>query len=216
MKKMILLILLISATICRAEVNDSGWGRHRAAITGMLTSGDTWQLESGYHFMLCRYMGVGASIGLWEQIMSDGYPSGTGWHVDENSEKVHNLYLRPSLLFQSPVFLKIRDAGISVTAEPGIMMNIPYCSAGIDIVDGFQTVDYTTVSTTNGQWCGVDLRVGINVNVYRFNFSIGYLMSNFDILSMPRHLRYNGIRFSEFYPTKPFMQGAYAAVSASF
>ncbi len=43
---MILLILLISATICNAEVNDSGWGRHRAAITGMLTSSDTWQLES--------------------------------------------------------------------------------------------------------------------------------------------------------------------------
>lgn len=216
MRKMILVILLTCTAVCHAGIDEDGWGRHRAAITGMLTSSDTWQLESSYHFMLCRYIGVGASVGLWEQMMYDGYPSGTGWNVDDNSEKAHNLYLRPSVLFQSPVLLKIRDAAISIMAEPGIMMNIPYCSAGIDIVEGFQTVDYTTVSTTRGQWCAADLRIGINVSVYRFNFCLGYLMSGFDILSMSRHLRYNGIRFSEFYPSKPFMQGAYASISANF
>ena len=40
--------------------------KHRVAFNGMLTSQDSYQLEASYHYMICKYAGVGGSCGYWK------------------------------------------------------------------------------------------------------------------------------------------------------
>ncbi|MCI7273332.1 hypothetical protein MR642_03295 [bacterium] len=112
--------------------------------------------------------------------------------------------------------LKIKDAYLGVYAEPGLMMNIPYHSVYIDKTTNRPETEYEKISTSKGQWCAMDLRVGIYVNVGPCGISAGYTMSNFDIYSQRRHLSYNGVSFSQFYPKKSFTQGVYLTLSYYF
>lgn len=211
----LLLFTVLGATASEPE-RDDGFTHNRAAISGSLTSVDTWQLDFSYHYMFCKYVGVGGAIGAWKQILSDGYPNGIGWALDDDDSKITNLYLRPSLVAVSPTLFKIRDAGFGVMAEPGVMMCIPYESVTIDIIHDLITTDYRHVSSNRGQWLSLDCRIGLYVNVYRCNFIIGYEISNLDIFSRRRHMSYDGIPFSRFYDRSNGFQGAFATLTYNF
>ncbi len=165
--------------------------------------------------MFCRYFGVGGAFGYWSNWYEDGWASGKNWNIDEDDNKPSNLYLRPSLLLKTPG-IAYRSVSWSLVAEPGVVLNIPYQRVCIESTRDFPRVEYEYVSTSKGQWFAVELRLGICMEVGPCQFSAGYLMSNLDIYSQYRHLSYNGVSFSEFYPRKPFMQGAYLTMSYSF
>lgn len=188
-------------------------GKHRFGFMGALTSGDVWMLEAEYHFMVCPYVGLGGSLGTWKQYMSEGYPSGSGWMVEDDDLRMSNVYLRPSLLLVSPSLFKIGDVGVGVMAEPGVMMNIPYKCVSIDLHEHGITTDYTTRSSSKGQWCAVDCRAGVNITVGPVNITAGYLISNFDIYGIARNIEYQGVKFDQFYPRKRSMQGAFLSLT---
>lgn len=189
---------------------------NRASITGLLTSSDSWQVELGYNYMICPYVGIGGAVGGWKNYFVDGYASGKDWHIASDDEKPSNIYLRPSIVLKSPA-IRIKDSYLGLYAEPGLMMNVPYERVWIDKITNWPQTDYNNkVSTSNGQWCAVDIRLGVYFNVGPCGISAGYMMSNFDIYSQRRHLSYNGVSFSQFYPKKPFMQGAYLTASYYF
>lgn len=188
---------------------------HRASLSGALTTSDSWQVDLAYHYMIFPYLGVGGSIGAWGNYYLDGFPSGNNWQIASEDEKPSNIYLRPSIVLRSPA-LKIKAAYLGIYAEPGVMLNIPYHSAVIEHFTNWPAADYKRISTTDGQWLAFDLHLGVYLNVGPFGISAGYLMSNFDIYSQRRHLSYDGVSFSRFYPTKSFMQGAYATLSYYF
>lgn len=210
-----LLFSIISAYASDLE-RDDGFTHHRAAMSGSLTSVDTWQLDFSYHYMLCKYFGAGASVGSWKQIFYDGYPSGSDWSLSSDDSKISNFYLRPSLLAISPAIFKIRDASFGLMAEPGIMMCIPYEKVTIDIIHNMQTVDYRHVSSNRGQWLSLDCRIGLYVNVFRCHFILGYEISNLDIFSRRRNMSYDGVSFNRFYDRSTGFQGAFASAAYNF
>lgn len=165
--------------------------------------------------MLFPYLGVGGGFGGWSNYYVDGYASGTHWHISSDDEKPWNLYLRPSIVLKSPA-LNFKDAYFGIYAEPGVMLNIPYHSVYVEKTDKWSVTEYKKISTTKGQWCAMDLRVGVYVNVGQCGISVGYMMSDFDSYSQRRHLSYDGISFSKFYPKKHCMQGAYITLSYYF
>lgn len=188
---------------------------NRAYISGMLTSSDSWQVDLGYHYMIFPYLGVGGGIGWWSNYYVEGYASGSNWSISSDDEKPWNMYIRPSIVFKTPA-LKIKEVYIGGYAEPGIMMNIPYHSVYIDNTSKWPNTEYEKISTNKGQWGAFDARIGVYINMGSCGLSLGYMMSNLDIYSQRRHLSYNGVSFSKFYPKKSFMQGAFLTASYYF
>ncbi|MCM1483618.1 MAG: hypothetical protein NC043_04720 [Muribaculaceae bacterium] len=191
------------------------FGHNRVEVSGMLTSTDSWQMEVGYHYMINRYIGVGGSFGGWKVYFEEGFPSGKNWDIESDDNKPYNLYLRPSVVLKSPA-LKVGQVDLGLFAEPGVMMNVPYTRVSIRQYTTWPNYEPKSVSTSKGQWCAVDVRAGVYANVGPCGISAGYMMSNLDVYSQYRHLSYNGIPFSEFYPQKSFMQGAYLTLSYYF
>lgn len=220
MRRYILFVMTILA-VCRVYA-DGGEGsnfdftHHRASISGMLTSSDTWQLDMAYHYMFNRYVGIGGAVGVWKVYYEDGFASGNNWQIESDDNKPSNIYLRPSLMLKSPA-VKIKSVDLGLFAEPGFMMNIPYQSVWIrQNTPDWPEYDIKRVSTGKGQWCALDLRAGVYANIGPCGFSAGYLMSGFDVYSQYRHLSYGGVSFSRFYPRKSFLQGAYLTLSYYF
>ncbi len=210
-----LLLSAILSLAAAADERDEYFTHNRFAISGALTSSDCWQLEMSYHYMFWQWAGIGGGLGVWKNYFVDGHASGRDWMLSDDDARPSNLYLRPSVVLKSPSIC-IKDAYLSLYAEPGIMLQIPYQSVGIDYTTDGHKTKYTTVSTSKGQWCALDVRLGINVDVGPCGFSAGYVMSNLDIYSQYRHLSYRGESFRRFYPSKPFMKGAYLTLSYNF
>ncbi len=191
------------------------FSHHRASISGLLTSSDSWQLEGAYHYLFNRYIGIGGAIGGWKVYFEEGWPSGKDWEIDSDDSKPFSIYLRPSVILKSPA-VKIKQVDLGLFAEPGVMLNVPYSHVNIRQYRGWPNFEYKSVSTTKGQWFAMDLRLGIYANIGPLGISAGYMMSNLDVYSQYRHLSYKGISFKEFYPKKSFMQGAYLILSYYF
>lgn len=219
MKKLGLLIgLLIFSFSLQAETvkeENFEFTHNRFAFNGLVTSSDTYQLEASYHYMFNRIVGVGGAFGFWKVYYEEGWASGKDWEIESDDNKPFNFYLRPSVILKSPA-IKIKQVDLGVFAEPGIMLNVPYASANIRQTTQWPDYDLKHISTSKGQWCAVDLRIGLYVNFGSCGFSAGYMMSNFDVYSQYRHLSYKGVSFGEFYPKKSFMQGVYLTASYYF
>lgn len=210
-------MLLLPFAMCAEDGKEDNFEftYNRASISGMLTSSYSWQLELAYHYMLNRYIGIGASVGAWNVYFVEGYASGKDWHIDSDDEKPGNLFLRPSIVLKSPA-IKVGQVDLGLFAEPGVMMNVPYTRVWIRRTTDWPEFDYKKVSTSKGQWCAFDLRAGLFANIGPCGVAAGYLMSNLDVYSQYRHLSYDGTSFSKFYPKKSFLQGAFLTLSYYF
>lgn len=209
--------LLLFALIVKAQDADER-GPHHVGISGLLTSDFTWQIDCSYHYMLCPYVGVGGSLCVWKQYSDEGSPAGDFWRTDDDSKELADLYLRPSLVLLSPTIIKIKDNKFGIYAEPGIHMKIPY-----DRVNLLQYENYpeygssyrsTHVSSKRGQWCALDLKLGIYLHTGLGEISAGYYFSTMDIYSYRRHMNYNGVNFSQFYPKSKNIGGAFLNIAA--
>lgn len=183
---------------------------NRITFNGWLTS-DTYSGEIGYHYMLTRHFGIGGAGGYWHIFDSRGRAAGKGWKVEESSNDPSSLYLRPSVILKSPQ-INI----FSLYAEPGIILNLPYQRAKIELTDNFPYIEYEYVNTSKGQWLALEMRFGIALDFDSFGITVGYIMSNLDPYSMFRHMSYNGVSFDRFYDKKSFRQGAFISASFSF
>ncbi len=223
MKKSIKVILSLVTTLlalpCHAQDDQEkreenfDFNNNRVAFSGALTSSDSYQLEFSYHYMFNRYIGLGSAFGFWKVLYEEGRASGNDWKIESDDNKPYNIYLRPSLILKSPA-LKIKKVDIGIFAEPGVMLNLPFTSAYVCQYTHWPDYKRKWIHTTGGQWFAVDLRAGIYVNIGPIGISAGYMLSNHDVYSQYRHLSYKGHSFAEYYPKKPFMQGAY--LNASF
>lgn len=96
------------------------------------------------------------------------------------------------------------------------MLNIPYQRVRIEKTNRWPVIEYKYASTSKGQWFAAQLRVGITAQIDAISVTAGYLMSNLDIYSQYRHLKFHGESFEQFYPKKSFMQGAFISLSYNF
>lgn len=216
--RIIIFMTILSVFAVRAETgkeDNFDFTHHRASVSGMLTSSDSWQVELGYHYMLNRYVGIGGAVGSWKVYFEDGLASGKNWRIESDDNSPWNIYLRPSVILKSPA-LRVRNVNLGLFAEPGLMMNIPYARVWIRQSTQWPDYELKSVSTTKGQWLGLDVRLGVYLNIGPCGFAAGYMMSNFDVYSQYRQMTYGGVSFREFYHSKSFMQGAYLTASYYF
>lgn len=207
------LLILASASVTWAQ--NEGATHRRVSATGTLASSDVYSIEGAFHYMFFPYLGVGGAFGYWANYYDNGWASGDDWNIDDDDNKPSNLYLRPSVILKTPS-IRIKATEWSLYAEPGLMLNVPYQRVRIEKTNRWPVTEYGYASTNKGQWFAVDLRAGISVQIGSCGITAGYLMSNFDIYSQYRHLKYHGESFEKFYPRKSFMQGAFLSLSYDF
>lgn len=214
MKKYLFIILCTFGNIFFADAQTEEYReKNRIAVSGELTSCDTWQIDISYHYMLCSYASVGASIGMWKQYTVDGIPKNQGWRIREDNEKVENFYLRPSICLFSPAIIRFSDGELKVFVEPGMMMNIPYCKVCISLKDSHGMENgYEYVSSNSGRWHAFDCKMGLFLNLGTIGFSAGYVYSDLDIFAMRRNMVFRGQHFSKFYPGRKYLHGGFISM----
>lgn len=158
-------------------------------------------------------------MGYWKLWTDENVPSGDSWIVDD-SRKVDNFYLRPNLLLLSPKLFGIKDWRFSLWANPGLMKNIPYASATIDVIsfegDVGHVAEYKSVSSHHGDWAAFDCRFGISIVQDNANVLIGYQLSTLDIYSLHCNLTYRGQSFGDFYPDKKLQHSLVIEINCVF
>ena len=195
------------------EEDDENW-HHCVGVTGELTPSTAWQLEGSYHWFPVRYVGVGASVGFWKQIGGD-VPATNDWSVREDSQNAMNLFVTPSLLFQTPALVKTEDVKIGLMAEPGLMLNVPYDKVYIERTHGTGIpLEYDKVSSHKGAWPAFNFRVGAYSSFGRIGVALGYVWSNLDIYAIRRNMVYENVRFNKFYPKRKYCGGMFVRISA--
>ena len=184
-----------------ASTEDSDkWDRHHSiGITGEITSNPTWQLETSYHWSPFRYIGIGASVGIWKEIGGDKIPATNGWRASEDSKSVMNGFFMPSLLLRTPAFIKTEDINIGFMAESGVMTNVPYDRVYIEKTNeiGISVAD-TKISYNKGTWFAFNFRAGVYASFDNVNISLGYVCSDLDIYAMRRNMQYGNVMFKDF------------------
>lgn len=192
--------------------------RHKVSITAALTSGDTWQLEAAYHWMPVPYVGIGGGIGFWKQFSSSCVPSGKYWKVNEDYQYPSDLYFHPSILLVSPPVIRKEDFSIHVTAEGGLIMNVPYDKVCIDICKDEYYIPYEQkyISNNKGNWCFYDIKIGIATKIDPLTITVGYMFSNLDVYAMRRNMKYGNTSLGDFYPEAGKIHGGYVTISLAF
>ncbi len=213
MKKLILVLVAVGYIIHVNAQNDYNEERNIVAISGALTSCYTWQLEVSYHYKVCSYIRIGASMGMWKQYVADGYPTGKGWRVSDDDEEVENFYIRPSLQLVSPPIIHFSEGNLAFLLEPGCMMNIPYNKVNIAVLNEYGMItNYKKISSNKGRWYAFDYKIGFSLDLGSAGISGGYMYSNLDIFAMNRRMKYNGKAFDEFYPRPQKIHGGFLSL----
>lgn len=205
-------LIILVAVSANAYDGENDFTHNRLSMSGMLTSSDCWQLEMSYHYMFWKYLGIGGGVGILKNYFVDGYASGKDWNIDSDDEKPQHVYLHPSIVFKTPS-VRIKQTHWGLYAEPGVLLTIPYTTVSIRQYNHWPMWDLAHASTKRGQWFAPDIHLGLYLDIGPASISFGYFWSNFDIYSQFRHLSYKGVSFSEFYPSKPSMHGAFISIS---
>lgn len=135
---------------------------------GALSAGITtncYEWGFGIAYFPSQYIGVKASLGFASEIERAEDWGREDWESD-------NIYasrfkLNPSIVLRTPRLINIpsQGAGLYLFAEPGVVLS-----------PGAQ-------ESTHARWLSKDIKGGINMQVDRLIFSVGYGYSNFNIYS---------------------------------
>lgn len=166
MKWILLILSMVSSLVTSAQSlnTDDGIMRWEGSFLAGLNT-DGYQFDFGIAYFPIRFVGIKANLGFDGEIEELG-----DWGKDE-LETHHHYAVRfkftPSLVLRTPrlVNWKSQDAGFYIFAEPGIVLS-PGAS-------GSKRAEYFN-------W---DFKGGINLQVDRFIFTIGYGVSNFSLYS---------------------------------
>lgn len=161
-----IILLLVSSLSSRSQslkTGDDSFHLEGSFIAGL--NNDGYQFDFGIAYFPLQFIGVKLQLGAAGEIEEFG-----DWGKDE-LETHHSYATRfkftPSLTLRTPrlIHWKSQDAGFFLFAEPGIIL-----SPG---AKGSKQADYFN-------W---DFKGGINLQIDRFIFTIGYGISNYSLYS---------------------------------
>lgn len=167
-KKILHIIFLMcvatSASMAQSIIIDGDTYHWEAGLNAGLNN-DGYEVDfRGLYFPL-QYVGIKIGLGFAGEIEEIG-----DWGKDE-SETGHSYATRfkfnPAIVLRTPrlIHWKSQDGGFYLFAEPGLILS-PGASG-----------------SRNARWCRWDLKTGINLQIERFIFTLGYGISNFSLYS---------------------------------
>ncbi|MGM9803191.1 MAG: hypothetical protein ACI308_03345 [Muribaculaceae bacterium] len=219
MKKFACVVLasVLACAVASAQRNEDGnLFRHQLELSGMAVS-RAWLVDIAYHYRLNPFVGVGGSVGVWGNLISQDGAYGDGWRMSYNSNQPENVFLRPSVSLYSPMLLCTGGVEWKLYAEPGVVLQVPYGRAYVITYDAQDRyVDECEVTSSHGKWAMPDCRLGVTAQAQKCSFSIGYYVSTLDIYSEYRSMSFNGERFDWTLPKHKMQQGFFVSASYNF
>lgn len=211
MKKLFIAISLIIANILPASALGNAENPHHVFFEFDFQP-DTYTIGIGYHYMFTDFFGVGASIGfLGDSNQSGGVLSGIDYIINGESWPYYDddtftnaaLYSQPSLYFRTPQLKLSQKVGLGASLMPWFRMNTNHYASDY-IYNNGRDIEISYRCRT----FSVGVRVGPTVYIGQMGISLGYTISNIDIM---REYNADGRGFT----SKP-AQGFYFDWSYSF
>lgn len=203
MKYSILFVMIFFCSVF--NVMGQEYGRNRLMFSGGYSSGGTFTVESSYCRMFNQYVGICAGLRCDREGRAAGTPYGsiesgeyTSWGVDSDS-RISNGALCLSAVFTSPAIFDCNGWKFNISAEPGIMLTVPYAKLNVKY-QGSATCEYRSVSSLGGQWISFGGKAYLSFTTGRVSFGAGYGISDYDVYSANRRLTVEGQSLAAFYP----------------
>lgn len=211
MNKSILAVLLILVGVIPAKALGSAENPHHAFFEFDFQP-DTYTIGVGYHYMFTDYFGAGASMGFLGDSNQSGGVLGEidyiingepSLYYDDETFANAALYFQPSLYFRTPQLKLSQNVGLGASLTPWFRVNTNHYvsdyiySKGQDVEISYRCRSFS-----------VGMRVGPTVYIGQMGISMGYTISNMDIM---REYKADGRSFT----SKP-AQGLYFDLSFSF
>lgn len=187
MKKRLFLIILSHFAILSCFAQD--------AIRGVLSVGtgitmnDTYFYETGVHYMLLEYIGIGGCIGYWKQFSSNGLLSKVDGTEDDNNLLMRP-YLKPSVIAFTPPLLKTERMELSIGAEGSCMMNAKF-NRTILFLGTPQGDIYKTYRSRAVSWGG---NLSLQAKFQHVSLGLGYSLST---LGLDKKISADGSRLDD-------------------
>lgn len=187
-KYIVVISALATAPAVHAYDDDDDGQRHRVGM-GLEVVDDYYGVGLSYHRMICPYIGVGGSIGMWSEISAGGllddliydnpwydYGYDYGYYEDCSDNDVA-LYIEPSIVLRTPPLFRIGECRFGLTAMPSVRFSTNYycyttCPAGND---SWNDLEYKCRPISYG------LNASLSMRVSMIDFSVGYRISSLDV-----------------------------------
>lgn len=211
MKKLILAVLFMLTGILPGLALGNAENHHQTFFEFDFQP-DSYTIGIGYHYMFTDFFGAGASIGfLGDSNQSGGVIGGidhiiygeTVPYYDDDTFTNGALYFQPSLYFQTPKLKLGKTFGLSASFMLWLRINTNHYASDY-IYNNGRDIEISYRCRT----FSVGMRVGPTVNFWQMGFSLGYTISNMDIM---REYNADGSGFA----SKP-AQGLYFDIFYSF
>ena len=175
----------------------------------------TYTLGIGYHYMFTNYFGAGASLGfLGDNTLANGLIDVLGYIIDSDYDPYDPyyeaksfpnsaFYFQPSLYVSTPQLHISQSVGIGASMMPWLRMSTNHYASDHVYING-QDIEKVYRCRT----FSVGVRVGLTLYINEMGISLGYTISNTDVM---REYRSNG-RGSTSKPA----QGFYIDVAFNF
>lgn len=164
-----------------------------------------------------QYVGVGGSVGVWGNLISNDGAHGNGWDMRYKTNNPGNVFLRPSVSLFSAMLLCTGGIEWKLYAEPGVILQVPYGQAYVSTYDALgRFVAEREITSSRGKWAMPDCRLGVTLQADNFDISFGYYVSTLDVYGEYRNMRFNGERFDRTLPKHKLQHGAFMSLSYNF
>lgn len=211
MKKYIVALSFIIACAFRCPAFGNAENPHHAFFEFDFQP-DTYTFGIGYHYMFTDYFGAGASIGfMGDSDQSGGVLAGIdyiingeiGPYYDDDTFTNAAFYFQPSIYLRTPRLKLSRNVGLGASLTPWLRMNTHHYASDYIYHEG-RDIEISYRCRT----FSVGVRIGPTVYIGQMGISLGYTVSNLDIM---REYDNNGRDFT----SKP-AQGLYFDLSFHF
>lgn len=196
MKKIMVVLALAIASVCRLSAEDEEFGRGwQCWLYGGVsaTGASAWTLEPSVKRMFNKYVGVGLGLEVTSQFGQTGHSTMIDGHIAElaaNERDVRWILFKPAVVIRTPDIWRSADGAwrLWLQGEPGVTLGCPFRnSLTYEILD-FQG----NVSTVTGwrrfsnhglRWAYWNARVSVNIAFDYLVFGASYSVSNLDYYS---------------------------------
>lgn len=144
--------------------HDDGVSRWEVGLAAGLNN-DGYELDARVYCFPIAYTGIKFGLGVAGEIKQIGDWGEDDW--DTGHYYASRIRLVTALAFRSPclINMKSQEGGIYLFSEPGVVISP---GAG---------------GSRNARWLSWDVKSGINLQIYRYVFTLGYGISNFTLYS---------------------------------
>lgn len=178
MKKIVfVLMLLFSASVSGKTL----WlNRHALGLGAGITGEGTYSLSLDWHYLPCRYLGLGARGGYWHELPSHGTFS--KWSLSEpGTDRLLRPFIMPSILLRSPSFIRATICSLNLSVEAGYMLNGKF-NRQVSALNDFGQMVTCDYRSQAGSWYG---EACIDITIPHVSMGVGYSLST---LELNKHL----------------------------